>query len=140
MQSLARTALAPTRRVGGGASLLQARGLAAAAAGAQRVLYRSTRGGQSNLTFSEAVLQGLGTDRGLLVPQRIPTFTPEELESWRGLPFDKLANKVCRRASVAARGRMVERRRRAESVRLCLPALWRSSARPSGGLRLCPSP
>lgn len=123
MQSLARTALAPTRRVGGGASLLQARGLAAAAAGAQRVLYRSTRGGQSNLTFSEAVLQGLGTDRGLLVPQRIPTFTPEELESWRGLPFDKLANKVCRRASVAARGRMVERRRRAASVRLCLPAL-----------------
>lgn len=40
------------------------------------------------------MLQGLGTDRGLLVPQRIPTFEPDELESWRGLPFDKLANKV----------------------------------------------
>jgi len=70
------------------------RGLAAAASGSQRILYRSTRGGQSNLTFSEAVLQGLGTDKGLLVPQRIPTFTPVELESWRGLSFDKLANKV----------------------------------------------
>jgi threonine synthase len=95
-------ALSPSRRVVGGTSLLQVRGLAAAATSAQRVLYRSTRGGQSNLTFSEAVLQGLGTDKGLLVPQRIPTFTPKELESWRGLPFDKLANKVSRRHPHAA--------------------------------------
>ena len=73
---------------------VSARGLAAAAAAGQRILYRSTRGGQSDLTFSEAVLQGLGTDKGLLVPQAIPRFDAATLESWRGLPFHALAAEV----------------------------------------------
>ena len=28
------------------------------------------------------------------MPQRIPRFTPEQLESWRGLQFDMLASQV----------------------------------------------
>jgi len=60
-------------------------------AAAPSVLYRSTRGGQSGLTFSEAVLQGLGTDRGLLVPESIPKFPEGAVESWRGASFQELA-------------------------------------------------
>jgi len=56
-----------------------------------RIRYRSTCGGQLGFTFSEAVLQGLGTDRGLLVPERIPTFSLDKLESWRGASFEELA-------------------------------------------------
>ncbi|EOD30087.1 putative threonine synthase [Emiliania huxleyi CCMP1516] len=84
---------------------VSARGLAAAAAGGQRILYRSTRGGQSDLTFSEAVLQGLGTDKGLLVPQAIPRFDAATLESWRGLPFHALAAEALTAASYGAQWR-----------------------------------
>ena len=55
------------------------------------ITYRSTRGGDSGLSFEEAVLQGLGSDRGLLVPNRIPRFSASQLESWRGASFQQLA-------------------------------------------------
>ena len=113
------------RRLGtAGALLHQTRGMTAAASGSQRIRYRSTRGGQSNLTFSEAVLQGLGTDKGLLVPQRIPTFTPEELESWRGLSFDKLANKV--RPGVSRHSRV-----RVHLLNVCVAQFARANAEAS---------
>ena len=57
-------------------------------------LYRSTRGGQSGLKFDEAVLQGLATDKGLLVPETIPSFPPGAPEAWRGLSFEDLAFEV----------------------------------------------
>jgi threonine synthase len=44
------------------------------------VRYSSTRGAQVGLTFEEVVLAGLATDKGLYVPDFIPTFTSEELE------------------------------------------------------------
>jgi threonine synthase len=58
------------------------------------IKYRSTRGGQTGLGFGEAVLQGLGTDRGLLVPETIPKFPAGALEKWRGLSFQDLAFEV----------------------------------------------
>jgi len=57
-------------------------------------LYRSTRGGQTGLKFDEAVLQGLGTDRGLLVPETIPSFPAGAPEIWRGLSFEELAFEI----------------------------------------------
>ena len=45
------------------------------------LLYRSTRGGEANVTASQAILKGLASDGGLFVPESIPTLdvTVEEL-------------------------------------------------------------
>jgi len=67
---------------------------APSSAAADRIHYRSTRGGQSGLTFEEAVLQGLGTDKGLLVPDRIPQIPKGAIEEWRGKPFNDLALEI----------------------------------------------
>ena len=58
------------------------------------VTYSSTRGGQKNLDFRSVVMTGLAHDRGLFVPDTIPTVTDEEVESWRGLSYADLAVKV----------------------------------------------
>jgi threonine synthase len=52
--------------------------------------YRSTRGGVSGLDFKKAVMMGLATDGGLLVPHKIPDVR-QKLESWSGLSFQELA-------------------------------------------------
>ena len=44
------------------------------------IKYRSTRGKQHGLRFEEVILGGLATDRGLYVPETIPTFTIQEIE------------------------------------------------------------
>lgn len=58
------------------------------------VTYSSTRGGQKNLDFRSVVMQGLAHDRGLFVPDSMPTVAKDELESWRSLSFPDLAVKV----------------------------------------------
>jgi threonine synthase len=50
------------------------------------VTYSSTRGGQTQLDFRTVVMQGLAHDKGLFVPDTIPTVTAAELEEWRKLP------------------------------------------------------
>ena len=59
-----------------------------------KTTYRSTRGGQTGLKFDEAVLQGLATDKGLLVPETIPQFPPGAPEKWRGHSFEELAFEI----------------------------------------------
>eukprot|EP00529_Nitzschia_sp_RCC80_P022416 CAMPEP_0113459740 /NCGR_PEP_ID=MMETSP0014_2-20120614/10616_1 /TAXON_ID=2857 /ORGANISM="Nitzschia sp." /LENGTH=480 /DNA_ID=CAMNT_0000351349 /DNA_START=249 /DNA_END=1691 /DNA_ORIENTATION=- /assembly_acc=CAM_ASM_000159 len=58
------------------------------------VTYSSTRGGQKNLDFRTVVMTGLARDRGLFVPDEIPTVTMEEVESWRSLSFPDVAINV----------------------------------------------
>ena len=58
------------------------------------VTYSSTRGGQKNLDFRTVVMQGLAHDRGLFVPDSMPSVTSGELESWRSLSYPDLAVKV----------------------------------------------
>lgn len=53
--------------------------------------YRSTRGHPKLLSFREAVLQGLAPDGGLYIPTRLPTFSIQEINSWRSLSFSELA-------------------------------------------------
>ncbi|KAJ3344589.1 threonine synthase [Kappamyces sp. JEL0680] len=60
------------------------------------MLYRSTRGHPKLLTFKEAVLQGLAPDGGLYVPTGLPTFSLDEISTWRGLSFAQLAFKLYR--------------------------------------------
>lgn len=45
--------------------------------------YRSTRGGATDVSFEAVVLGGLANDRGLYVPETLPTVTPAELEEVR---------------------------------------------------------
>ncbi|GAB6039478.1 threonine synthase [Endothiovibrio diazotrophicus] len=56
--------------------------------------YLSTRGGVAPLTFSQAVMMGLASDGGLLLPETIPTVDAETLAAWAGLPFAELAIEV----------------------------------------------
>ena len=40
----------------------------------KNIMYSSTRGGEKNLTASQAILKGLADDGGLFMPEEIPTF------------------------------------------------------------------
>ena len=56
--------------------------------------YLSTRGGVEPVDFADAVMMGLGTDGGLLVPERIPSLSPDTLKAWSQLSFQQLAVEV----------------------------------------------
>ena len=56
--------------------------------------YISTRGGIKPISFKDAVMMGLATDGGLLLPQRIPMLDRQDLESLRGLSYRELALRI----------------------------------------------
>ncbi len=56
--------------------------------------YISTRGGIEPIPFSQAVMMGLATDGGLLLPGEIPQVSQETLEIWQGLSYPRLALEV----------------------------------------------
>jgi threonine synthase len=53
--------------------------------------YISTRGQIEPVGFKDAVMMGLATDGGLLLPERIPTLSPATLDAWRELSYQQLA-------------------------------------------------
>lgn len=57
------------------------------------MIYRSTRGASPTKSFSEAVLEGLAEDGGLLVPDTLPDFS-SELSGWVGLDYAELATRI----------------------------------------------
>ncbi|HIJ85337.1 MAG: threonine synthase [Magnetococcales bacterium] len=56
--------------------------------------YISTRGGVEPILFSQAVMMGLATDGGLLLPETIPSVAAATLKQWAGLEFIPLALEV----------------------------------------------
>ncbi len=56
--------------------------------------YISTRGGVEPISFSAAVMMGLATDGGLLLPETIPAVDADTLKRWAGLSFQELAVEV----------------------------------------------
>lgn len=56
--------------------------------------YVSTRGGIEPVGFSAAVMMGLATDGGLLLPETTPRIGPEMLRDWSRLGFRDLAVEV----------------------------------------------
>ncbi len=56
--------------------------------------YISTRGGIAPVSFSDAVMMGLATDGGLLLPEHIPTVDEATLQRWSRLSFTELAKEV----------------------------------------------
>jgi len=61
----------------------------------ESAIYSSTRGQTAPVPFSEAVLMGLATDGGLLLPNSIPDVSGE-MDGWRDLPYPALAAAVMR--------------------------------------------
>jgi threonine synthase len=56
--------------------------------------YISTRGGIAPISFKDAVMMGLATDGGLLLPKTIPALDAATLATWRPLPYRDLAHAV----------------------------------------------
>lgn len=56
--------------------------------------YISTRGGIEPISFSEAVMMGLATDGGLLLPMEIPRVSEDILKAWGELTYPRLALEV----------------------------------------------
>lgn len=59
--------------------------------------YLSTRGGISPIPFSQAVMMGLATDGGLLLPRNIPRIGSETFSSWNDLSYSELAFEIMSR-------------------------------------------
>jgi threonine synthase len=59
--------------------------------------YISTRGGITPIPFKDAVMMGLASDGGLLLPQSYPSISQKELESWRTHTYPELAFEVISR-------------------------------------------
>ncbi len=56
--------------------------------------YISTRGSAPALNFEQVLLTGLAPDGGLYVPEHLPQWSREEMESWRGLEYRDLAHRI----------------------------------------------
>jgi threonine synthase len=59
--------------------------------------YISTRGGILPIPFKDAVMMGLASDGGLLLPQSYPAVSREEIQAWRALSYPDLAFEVISR-------------------------------------------
>lgn len=55
------------------------------------VKYVSTRGTMPPKSFSEILIDGLASDGGLVVPETLPSFGPDDLEALRQLSYPELA-------------------------------------------------
>jgi threonine synthase len=56
--------------------------------------YISTRGDITPIGFKDAVMMGLATDGGLLLPQTIPTIDRQTLDAWQRLSYRDLAFRI----------------------------------------------
>ncbi|MGM0415587.1 MAG: threonine synthase [Thermodesulfobacteriota bacterium] len=56
--------------------------------------YKSTRGSVNDLSFSDAVMMGLGTDGGLLLPEHVPSISKQERARFRSMGYSELAYNI----------------------------------------------
>jgi len=61
------------------------------------IYYHSTNGEAIPVTFSEALLKGLAPDKGLYLPQEIPTFSKKEISSFSSKEYYEIAFEVSRK-------------------------------------------
>jgi len=57
----------------------------------------STSGRAPQVSFVDGLLEGLAPDGGLYLPTELPHFSLDQLQSWRGLAFDRLAIAMAQR-------------------------------------------
>ena len=58
------------------------------------MLYYSTNMKARKVTFRQALLQGLAEDKGLYMPESLPTFTQAEILAMKGLSYPEIADTV----------------------------------------------
>jgi len=58
------------------------------------VKFVSTRGRAPSLSFADTVLTGLASDGGLYVPEKLPTFSRDEIAEMAGLDYQELAFRI----------------------------------------------
>ena len=58
--------------------------------------YISTRGNITPVSFQDAVMMGLATDGGLLLPETLPAADGKTITAWEDLPFKQLAGEIFR--------------------------------------------
>lgn len=56
--------------------------------------YLSTRGADTNKTFTDVLLNGLASDGGLFIPEKWPTLSREDIGHLGGVPYADIAYKV----------------------------------------------
>ena len=56
--------------------------------------YISTRGGCPPQNFEQVLLSGLAPDGGLFIPQTLPTFSAEQIETMKSLQYADLALEI----------------------------------------------
>lgn len=56
--------------------------------------YKSTRGGDSGLSFEDVIISGLAGDGGLYMPEKWPEFSPAEISAMAKLSYPDLALRV----------------------------------------------
>jgi threonine synthase len=56
--------------------------------------YKSTRGGESGLSFEEVLFSTYARDGGLFVPEQLPAITPLDLLRWRDFSFPQICAQV----------------------------------------------
>ena len=61
------------------------------------IKFYSTNLKAEKVTFSQALLKGLASDRGLFMPEEIPTFTKEEIKSFSKMEYYQIAFEVARK-------------------------------------------
>lgn len=59
--------------------------------------YKSTRGQVNGISFKDAVMMGLATDGGLLLPESIPSLTTEQITSFASMSYPQIAFEVISR-------------------------------------------
>jgi threonine synthase len=59
------------------------------------ILFYSTNRRTEPVTFREALLKGLAPDKGLFMPQRIPTLTAAEISGFSDLAYHEIALTIC---------------------------------------------
>ena len=57
-------------------------------------MYKSTRGGESNLSFETVLFSTYAKDGGLFVPETMPSFSHADLFRWREKSFPEICAEV----------------------------------------------
>lgn len=60
-----------------------------------KVTYKSTRGAETGLDFETVLFSTYAKDGGLYVPEVMPTFSLDDLYSWRDYSFPQICAQVC---------------------------------------------
>ncbi|MHC4108189.1 MAG: threonine synthase [Planctomycetota bacterium] len=58
------------------------------------IRYYSTNGEAPVVDLASALLQGQAGDRGLYLPERLPSISADELAAWKDLPYARIATEV----------------------------------------------